>query len=60
MTVFADVYFFLGVDDAESECGLDNDIKWNFAISNNGDEEQLYSDINQLANIAMKHLGLIT
>ena len=32
------VVFILGVDDAESECGLDCGVDWDVIIENNGDD----------------------
>ncbi|XP_074650852.1 phosphomevalonate kinase-like [Tubulanus polymorphus] len=33
--------FVKGIDDAESECGLDSGVSWDFIISNDGDNEAL-------------------
>lgn len=37
MAVATTFGFVLGVDDAESECGLDDGVEFDFIISNNGD-----------------------
>ncbi|KAF1597549.1 UNVERIFIED_CONTAM: Phosphomevalonate kinase, partial [Eudyptes robustus] len=37
-----------GVDNSESECGLDDYKCWDFLIENNGDEEQLQKDLDEL------------
>ncbi|KAK6179776.1 hypothetical protein SNE40_012060 [Patella caerulea] len=40
--------FTEGVDDAESECGLDENINWDYIIDNNGDEEQLNKSLKPI------------
>jgi len=43
--------FTAGVDDAESECGLDQVSDWDLIIHNDGDESILKSDVQSLANL---------
>ncbi|ESO87613.1 hypothetical protein LOTGIDRAFT_179274 [Lottia gigantea] len=40
--------FTTGVDDAESECGLDEGINWDYIINNNNDENLLNSTLKPL------------
>ncbi|XP_005106722.2 phosphomevalonate kinase [Aplysia californica] len=40
--------FTPGVDDAESECGLDQGVDWDFVVTNNGDQQQLEADLTAL------------
>jgi len=40
--------FTAGIDDAESECGLDEYKKWDHIICNNGSAEEIESDIEYL------------
>nr|CAG4642123.1 EOG090X0FYC [Eurycercus lamellatus] len=42
--------FVPGIDDAESECGLDHVIDWDFVIQNDGDESSLETDLRRLTN----------
>ncbi|XP_061174375.1 phosphomevalonate kinase-like [Saccostrea echinata] len=42
--------FKKGVDDAESECGLDSYSAWDHIINNNGDSVQLEQELNPLIN----------
>ncbi|XP_072166873.1 phosphomevalonate kinase-like [Diadema setosum] len=42
--------FKAGVDDSETECGLDEGVEWDFIITNNGDEEELHRQLTQLEN----------
>lgn len=37
-----------GVDDAESECGLDNGINWDFLVSNSGHNDELNTTIERI------------
>jgi hypothetical protein len=46
--IFCDI---IGVDDAESECGLDEGITWDYVVKNNGTQEQLKSAIKPLIDI---------
>ncbi|CAG5132913.1 unnamed protein product [Candidula unifasciata] len=46
--------FTQGVDDAESECGLDSGVDWDVIINNNGDQKQLEDDIHKL----LEHIHL--
>ena len=39
------------MDDAESECGLDEGITWDYVVKNNGTQEQLKSAIKPLIDI---------
>ncbi|CAE1170995.1 PMVK [Acanthosepion pharaonis] len=41
-------HFVAGVDDAVSECGLDSFQHWDFIITNNGDANQLNSQIKAM------------
>ncbi|VDI71405.1 phosphomevalonate kinase-like isoform X1 [Mytilus galloprovincialis] len=52
--------FTLGVDDAESECGLDEGIHWDYLIHNNGDQDLLDKDINHLVTIVQEKLCDVT
>lgn len=40
--------FVAGIDDAMSECALDNYHPWDFIISNNGDDVKLNSQIEEM------------
>lgn len=40
--------FVCGIDDAESECGLDCAADWDSVIHNDGDDEQLQNDLTHL------------
>jgi len=42
--------FKKGIDDAESECGLDQGVEWDFYIKNNGDDQLLQDDISKIIN----------
>ena len=39
-----------GIDDAESECGLDGDIEWDVVITNDADDndDQLNTEIDKI------------
>ena len=43
--------FTPGIDDAESECGLDTGINWDFVIDNSGDDTQLRKDIENVMQV---------
>jgi len=43
--------FTVGVDDVESECGLDHVSNWDLTMCNDGDESLLKSDIQYLVNL---------
>lgn len=43
--------FITGIDDCESECGLDNFLKWDFQISNNNENELMQGIEDILAGI---------
>lgn len=49
--------FTPGVDDAESECDLDNGVNWNYIVHNNDDKIQLEADIAALVKVALEQLG---
>uniref|UniRef100_A0A0B6ZP23 Phosphomevalonate kinase n=2 Tax=Arion vulgaris TaxID=1028688 RepID=A0A0B6ZP23_9EUPU len=40
-----------GVDNAESECGLDSGVNWDIVISNNGDKQELEEGIDKLIDL---------
>ncbi|XP_062583262.1 phosphomevalonate kinase-like [Saccostrea cucullata] len=50
--------FKKGVDDVESECGLDSFSDWNHIINNNGDRETLEHELIPLINDIKKLQGL--
>ncbi|XP_063432200.1 phosphomevalonate kinase-like [Mytilus trossulus] len=52
--------FTPGVDDAESECGLDEGIHWDYVIHNNDDQNQLDKDIDHLVTIVPDKLCHVT
>ncbi|XP_052099950.1 phosphomevalonate kinase-like [Mytilus californianus] len=52
--------FTPGVDDAESECGLDEGVKWDYLICNNGDQDQLDKDIGCLLTLVQEKLCDVT
>ncbi|CAL1529701.1 unnamed protein product [Lymnaea stagnalis] len=43
--------FTQGIDDAESECGLDVGVDWDIIIQNNGDQQELDDGINKLLEL---------
>ncbi|KAH3833056.1 hypothetical protein DPMN_106357 [Dreissena polymorpha] len=43
--------FTQGIDDAESECGLDECVTWDIVISNDGDEALLDMDIDHVVRL---------
>lgn len=43
--------FTPGIDDAESECGLDTGIDWDFVIDNSGNDVQLRKDIENIVQV---------
>ena len=43
--------FTAGVDDAESECGLDQVPHWDLIIENDGDEAALKTDVEALVQL---------
>jgi len=43
--------FTTGVDDVESECGLDQVSDWDLVLHNDGDESMLIRDIQSLVNL---------
>lgn len=53
--MFCTIYI-TGVDDAESECGLDEGIHWDYLIHNNGDQDLLDKDIDHLVTIVQEKL----
>ena len=47
--------YVLGVDDVESECGLDEGVLFDVIVHNDNNEDQLKADIETLlSNISMK------
>ncbi|GFO42032.1 phosphomevalonate kinase-like [Plakobranchus ocellatus] len=47
--------FTEGIDDAESECGLDSGVKWDLVVYNNDDKKELEDSINKILDlIALK------
>lgn len=44
------LYSFPGVDDAETECGLDSVNSWNVIIDNNHSEDYLEEKIDEILN----------
>ncbi len=45
----------IGVDDVESECGLDEGISWDYIINNNGDEQLLDEQLTTIAQNVLKY-----
>ncbi len=43
--------YTVGIDDTESECGLDHVTEWDVCIKNEGDLQYLQSDIERLIGI---------
>ncbi|XP_052793963.1 phosphomevalonate kinase-like isoform X2 [Mya arenaria] len=43
--------FTEGIDDAESECGLDKGLEWDITIDNSGDESLLDQNISTLVSL---------
>ena len=43
--------FTPGIDDAESECGLDTGVEWDFVIDNCGDDDKLNKDIQNIMQV---------
>ena len=43
--------FTSGIDDAESECGLDEISDWDFVIENNGGMNIMYDILQSIVNI---------
>ncbi|XP_033833896.1 phosphomevalonate kinase [Periophthalmus magnuspinnatus] len=46
--------FTAGVDDAESECGLDSGVEWDWIISNEGDPQDLKDQLRPVIDLALK------
>eukprot|EP01126_Amoeba_proteus_P062854 TRINITY_DN8602_c0_g2_i9.p1 TRINITY_DN8602_c0_g2~~TRINITY_DN8602_c0_g2_i9.p1 ORF type:complete len:190 (-),score=24.28 TRINITY_DN8602_c0_g2_i9:240-809(-) len=46
--------FCTGVDDAESECGLDNYPDWDMKIVNNGNDEMLKAELHRLHQLMLQ------
>jgi len=46
--------FVSGIDDAQTECGLDEYTNWSYFLTNNGDEVQLMSTLNEMLNQVLK------
>ncbi|XP_029656750.1 uncharacterized protein LOC115230754 [Octopus sinensis] len=46
------LFNFFGVDDSESECGLDEGVDWDFVISNDTESP----DIDSLVRLIQSHL----
>ncbi|XP_020795451.1 phosphomevalonate kinase [Boleophthalmus pectinirostris] len=46
--------FTVGVDDAESECGLDSGVDWDWIISNDGDPQDLEDQLRPVIDLALK------
>ncbi|XP_063054618.1 phosphomevalonate kinase isoform X2 [Engraulis encrasicolus] len=44
--------FTPGIDDAESECGLDQGVQFDWTISNDGDDDALNTQLTQLFTLA--------
>ena len=51
------MFYFEGVDDAESECGLDSVSDWDWIISNEGDAQDLEDQLRQVIDLALKASG---
>lgn len=49
--------FTAGVDDAESECGLDSVADWDWIISNEGDAQDLEHQLRPVIDLALKSSG---
>lgn len=45
---------FSGVDDAESECGLDRDVKFDWIIRNDGDASSLDEQLQPILKLAQE------
>lgn len=46
--------FTTGVDDAESECGLDSGVDWDWTIYNEGDPQTLEDQLRPVLDLALK------
>ncbi|CAH1782893.1 unnamed protein product [Owenia fusiformis] len=46
-----------GIDDAESECGLDDYEAWTFTIKNNSKQDVVHSSLNDIVNYVQKKLN---
>ena len=40
-----------GVDDAESECGLDTGVNWDIMIYNNGNKEEVDNSVEKILKL---------
>ncbi|XP_035666045.1 phosphomevalonate kinase-like isoform X1 [Branchiostoma floridae] len=52
--------FTSGVDDAESECDLDEGVTWDVVIANNGEHTQLREQLDQLEHSIKERLRNVT
>ena len=50
------IYLSAGVDDAESECGLDNFGTFDWVIENHGDEQRLEEQLEHLVEFVRSRL----
>lgn len=48
--------FTKGIDDAASECGLDQYSNWNFVVDNNNDQEALDQKLQEILSSVEKYL----
>ncbi|XP_053405447.1 phosphomevalonate kinase-like isoform X2 [Mercenaria mercenaria] len=48
--------FTPGVDDAESECGLDTGVEWDFVVENDNNEQVFNIQVEQILNCVKKML----
>ncbi|XP_069796714.1 phosphomevalonate kinase isoform X2 [Narcine bancroftii] len=49
--------FTLGVDDAESECGLDEGVHWDWILSNDGDPQELDRQLQPLLDFIRNQIA---
>lgn len=54
--IFIDKCVFTGIDNAESECDLDNVDNWDHVIENNGNLDCLKSKVDSVINMVNEKL----
>ena len=45
------MFVLTGVDDAESECGLDSGVTWDVIVSNNDENDELEQSVQHILEI---------
>lgn len=53
---WSNAVFCPGVDDAESECGLDEGVKFDWIIRNDGDDDVLEKQLEELLSLVTSRL----